>query len=323
MPPDAALSAAGLTVRFDASASLPVRLLTGAKRSTVHAVEDVSFAVPRGTTYALVGESGCGKTTVARTMAGLQRPTAGTARVLGEAPGRSRALQMIFQDPYASLDPSWRVGRIVAEPLATQGVVRGREAAQARVAELLLLVGLSADDARRRPHQFSGGQRQRISIARALSANPAVVICDEPTAALDVSVQAQIVNLMRGLQTQFGLTYLLISHNLAVVAQMADWIGVMYLGRLVEQAEAGRLIAAPMHPYTRLLLAMVPRLDTPGAPRPRLAGEVPSPLAPPPGCAFHPRCPHADARCRRELPVSRPHGAGEVACHAIEEGRIE
>ena len=321
MQPEA-LSAAGLTVRFDSSASMPVRLLTGAKRRTVHAVEDVSFSVARGTTFALVGESGCGKTTVARAMAGLQRPTSGTAMVLGEAPGRSRALQMIFQDPYASLDPSWRVGRIVAEPLITQRGGGSRAATRSRVAELLEMVGLTPSDAQRRPHQFSGGQRQRISIARALSANPAVVICDEPTSALDVSVQAQIVNLMRRLQAQFGLTYLLISHNLAVVAQMADRIGVMYLGRLVEQGEAAQLITSPLHPYTRLLLAMVPRLDAPGALRPSLAGEVPSPLAPPPGCAFHPRCPHAERRCRSERPGPRSHGGSQVACHAVEEGRI-
>jgi peptide/nickel transport system ATP-binding protein len=198
-----------------------------------------------------------------------------------------------------------------------------RSAIRDRVGELLTLVGLAPEDARKYPHQFSGGQRQRISIARALASEPAFVVCDEPTSALDVSVQAQILNLMRSLQQRLGLSYLLISHNLAVVAHMADAIGVMYLGRLVEWGEAASVLAAPQHPYTRLLLETIPDLDMTGRRRRPLGGEVPSPLKPPPGCAFHPRCPAADARCRAERPRAIRSGEAWVACHAVEEGRLE
>jgi peptide/nickel transport system ATP-binding protein len=311
------LTVEGLTVRFDTSPPWLVRALTRTPRRIVHAVEDVSFTLTPGTTFALVGESGCGKSTIARTIAGIQRPTGGAVAFKGGA-GR---LQMVFQDPYASLNPGWRVGRIIAEPIVTHKLRRG-PAIEARVAELLGLVGLSAGDSRKRPHQFSGGQRQRISIARALASDPSLIVCDEPTSALDVSVQAQIINLMRGLQQRLGLTYLLISHNLAVVAQMADMLGVMYLGRLVEQGDAAQVIEAPLHPYTRLLLQTVPHLDQPGRRRAPLAGEVPSPLSPPAGCAFHPRCPFANARCTVELPLALPSGRAFVACHAVQEARL-
>lgn len=321
------LAVEDLTVRFDVSPPGVVRLLTRSPRRVVHAVEGLSLEIPAASTFALVGESGCGKSTVARTVAGIERATAGRMVFMGEVLGRERPLalrrhmQMIFQDPFASLDPSWRVGRIIAEPIRTHGLRRG-PAIAARVRELLGQVGLVAEDAGRRPRDFSGGQRQRIAIARALAAEPSFIICDEPTSALDVSVQAQVINLLRGLQRRLGLAYLLISHNLAVVAQMADRIGVMYLGRIVEEGPAARVIGAPRHPYTRLLLETVPRLDAPGRVRAPLGGEVPSPLAPPPGCAFHPRCPHAAARCAVERPLLRADGLGQVACHAVEEGRL-
>jgi peptide/nickel transport system ATP-binding protein len=236
---------------------------------------------------------------------------------------------MIFQDPYASLNPRWRVAEIVAEPLLAG---RGRErppkaAVEARVATLLEQVGLGRSDGEKFPHQFSGGQRQRISIARALAGNPAFLVCDEPTSALDVSVQAQVLNLMRRLQRELGLTFLFISHNLAVVHHIADRVGVMYLGRIVELAATKTLFARPQHPYTRMLLEAVPDLALTGKPRTAVAGEVPNPLDPPAGCAFHPRCPHANDRCRREVPLLKPvrmaaGAAAEAACHAVEEGRL-
>jgi peptide/nickel transport system ATP-binding protein len=307
-----------LTVRFDVSPPWLVRTLTRTPRRIVHAVEDVSFAIATGTTLALVGESGCGKSTIARTIAGIQRPTSGQVRFAGQ---RGRDLQMVFQDPYASLDPGWRVGRSIAEPIVTHDLLRGATVIRARVAELLELVGLSPADASKRPHQFSGGQRQRIAIARAIASQPAFLVCDEPTSALDVSVQAQIVNLLGRLQRRLGLTTLLISHSLGVVAHMADTLGVMYLGRLVEYGDAGAIIAAPLHPYTRMLLHLVTRPGPAGG-RQKLEGEVPSPLAPPPGCAFHPRCPFADSRCRSEPPAQLPAGPVHVACHAVQEDRL-
>jgi peptide/nickel transport system ATP-binding protein len=331
-PNETLLSISHLTVRFDASQPWLQRLLTASPRRIVHAVEDVSFEIGRGQTFALVGESGCGKSTIARAIVGIENPTGGAiafkdARIGGPgnrqaAVSHRRDMQMVFQDPYASLNPRWRVGRIVAEPLVTHGILPSRVAVQARVEELLGLVGLSAGDARKYPHQFSGGQRQRISIARALASNPAFIVCDEPTSALDVSVQAQILNLMRRLQRQLGLTYLLISHNLAVVAHMANTLGVMYLGRLVEQGDAGQILGTPRHPYTRMLLDMVPDLARPNRQRAPLGGEVPSPIVPPPGCSFHPRCPFAGDRCRTERPLLLRHGRAEVACHAVEEGRL-
>ncbi|MCL4762927.1 MAG: ATP-binding cassette domain-containing protein, partial [Burkholderiales bacterium] len=226
-------------------------------------------------------------------------------------------------DPYASLNPRWRVEDIVAEPIRVQEGDVARADLDARVGALLEQVGLAAADGIKYPHQFSGGQRQRISIARALAVNPAFLVCDEPTSALDVSVQAQVLNLMRELQQRLGLTYLFISHNLAVVHHIADRVGVMYLGRIVELAPTRRLFTQPQHPYTRMLLDAVPDLSMTGKSRTAVAGEVPNPLDPPPGCTFHPRCPLADERCRREVPKLLPAAAGgEAACHAVEEGRL-
>jgi peptide/nickel transport system ATP-binding protein len=240
------------------------------------------------------------------------------ARALAD---QRRRMQMIFQDPYASLNPRWRVADIIAEPIRAFGLVRTRGEQENRVAELLTQVGLSPLDGQKFPHEFSGGQRQRISIARALSSNPEFLVCDEPTSALDVSVQAQILNLMKELQQRLGLTYLFISHNLAVVRQVSDRIGVMYLGRLAELAPAEVLFRRPRHPYTRALMEAIPDLDMTGRERIPVGGEVPSPITPPPGCAFHPRCPLANERCRRERPDLRPAGDAMVACHAVEEGR--
>ena len=314
---------------FDVSRPWLNRMLEGEPRRILRAVDGVSFSIRRGETLALVGESGCGKSTVARLIVGLYAPSRGRILFDGadladpaSAPLRRR-MQMIFQDPYASLNPRWRVRDIVAEPIVAHGLAPEREALATRVAELLSQVGLAAEDGDKFPHEFSGGQRQRISIARALSSNPEFLVCDEPTSALDVSVQAQILNLMKDLQQRLGLTYLFISHNLAVVAHVATRVGVMYLGRLVEVADAKALFEQPRHPYTRMLIDAIPDLEMSGKPRTPVAGEVPSPLAPPPGCAFNPRCPHANDRCRSERPVSHelPEGRS-VACHAVEEGRI-
>jgi peptide/nickel transport system ATP-binding protein len=230
---------------------------------------------------------------------------------------------MVFQDPYASLNPRWRVGRIIAEPIRVFGLATDERAVQAQTATLLCQVGLSPADGRRYPHQFSGGQRQRISIARALASRPDFLVCDEPTSALDVSVQAQILNLVKDLQRAFGLTYLFISHNLAVVFHVADRVGVMYLGRLVEVAPVKHLFRWPRHPYTRLLLDTIPDLAMSGRQRAPVGGEVPNPIQPPAGCAFHPRCPFANGRCRVERPAARAAADGIlVACHAVEEGRL-
>ncbi|TMH71966.1 MAG: ABC transporter ATP-binding protein, partial [Betaproteobacteria bacterium] len=274
-------------------------------RRILRAVDRVSFEVSAGETLALVGESGSGKSTVARLIVGLHRPTEGRIEFGG------RRMQMIFQDPYASLNPRWRVRDIVAEPIRALHTAR-------EVEDLLVQVGLARDDGEKYPHEFSGGQRQRISIARALAGEPDFLVCDEPTSALDVSVQAQILNLMTDLQSRLGLTYLFISHNLAVVSQVADRVGVMYCGRIVELATATQLFSRPRHPYTRMLLDAVPDLAMSGKPRTPVAGEVPNPLAPPPGCTFHPRCPHANERCRREVPQL----LDDVACHGVAEGRI-
>jgi peptide/nickel transport system ATP-binding protein len=334
----ALVEAIALAKLFDASAPWLERVTSGQPRRVVHAVDGVSFAIARGTTLALVGESGCGKSTVARLLVGLYTPTAGqvrfdgldaTAALAGSGPGGAatgralrRRLQMIFQDPYASLNPRWRVADIVAEPLREHGLVVGREALRNRVGELLQAVGMAAADADRWPHQFSGGQRQRISIARALATGPEFLVCDEPTSALDVSVQAQVLNLMKSLQADQGLTYLFISHNLAVVRHVADRVGVMYLGRLVEVAGRDALFASPRHPYTRMLLAAIPDIGMSGRARTPVSGEVPNPLSPPTGCAFHPRCPHADARCAAERPELTTVDGVQVACHAVADGRI-
>jgi peptide/nickel transport system ATP-binding protein len=313
---------------FDVSRPALQRLIAHEGKRILRAVDGVSLAVPKGTTLSLVGESGCGKSTVARLAVGLYRPSGGQVmfdgRDLAEARAASdqrRRMQMIFQDPYASLNPRWRVRDIIAEPIRAFGLLPNRAAEEARVAELLTQVGLSPLDGHKFPHEFSGGQRQRISIARALSSNPEFLVCDEPTSALDVSVQAQILNLMKELQSRMGLTYLFISHNLAVVRQVSDRIGVMYLGRIAELAPAESLFRRPRHPYTRALMEAIPDLDMTGRTRIPVGGEVPSPITPPSGCAFHPRCPLAGPRCKAERPELKPAGDAMVACHAVEEGR--
>jgi peptide/nickel transport system ATP-binding protein len=321
-----------LAMHFDVSPPWLNRVLEGKPKQRLHAVDGVGFGIARGQTLALVGESGCGKSTVARLLVGLYAPTRGRFLFDGQdahatyasAQGRAlrRRIQMIFQDPYASLNPRWRVGDIVAEPLREHGLLQGTGPLQERVGELLQSVGLSPQDSTRYPHQFSGGQRQRISIARALATQPDFLVCDEPTSALDVSVQAQVLNIMKGLQRQHGLTYLFISHNLAVVRHVSDHVGVMYLGRLVEIADKTTLFSQPRHPYTRMLLDAIPKMHDTGRARTPVQGEVPNPLNPPNGCAFHPRCPHAQPRCRQERPSLQVFQGIRVACHAIEEGRL-
>ena len=316
---------------FDVSAPWLNRVVERKPRQFVHAVDGVSFAIERGKTLALVGESGCGKSTVARLLVGLYAPTRGSVRFDGTDTSSidgatlrtlRRRMQMIFQDPYASLNPRWKVLDIVAEPLREHGLVKGDAAIHDRVVELLRSVGLAGADTEKFPHQFSGGQRQRISIARALATGPEFLVCDEPTSALDVSVQAQVLNIMKDLQRERGLTYLFISHNLAVVRHVSDDVGVMYLGRLVELAPKRELFGAPRHPYTRMLLDAIPDIHMTGRARTPVQGEVPNPLNPPSGCAFHPRCPHANERCSRERPVLKTFKGVQVACHAVEEGRI-
>ena len=317
---------------FDVSLPWLNRVVERKPRQYVHAVDGISFAIERGKTLALVGESGCGKSTVARLLVGLYTPTRGSvsydgvdaAAALRSSEGRTlrRRMQMIFQDPYASLNPRWRVRDIVAEPLREHGMIEGEKALEERVGELLASVGLAAADMDKFPHQFSGGQRQRISIARALATQPEFLVCDEPTSALDVSVQAQVLNIMKDLQRERGLTYLFISHNLAVVRHVSDEVGVMYLGRLVELAPKAELFATPRHPYTRMLLDAIPDIAMSGRARTPVQGEVPNPLNPPSGCSFHPRCPHANARCKAERPPLQRLKGVLVACHAVEEGRI-
>jgi peptide/nickel transport system ATP-binding protein len=307
------------------------RLIEGKRRQTIRAVDGIDFEIKTGRCLSLVGESGCGKSTVARLVVGLYKPTTGRVEFGGGRPDSPAAgetgpspqrVQMIFQDPYASLNPRWRVSDIVAEPIRHEHRRKGRMAISQRVDELLSLVGLSPGDGRKYPHEFSGGQRQRVSIARALAGDPDFLVCDEPTSALDVSVQAQILNLMKRLQQQYRLTYLFISHDLAVVYYISDDVGVMYLGRLCELADTKTLFARPKHPYTRFLLDAIPDLDMSGRERLPVGGEVPSPINPPTGCSFHPRCPHADIRCKTEVPRLNEHGGTRVACHAVEEGRL-
>jgi peptide/nickel transport system ATP-binding protein len=317
---------------FDVSAPWLNRVVERKPRQFVHAVDGVSFTIEKGKTLALVGESGCGKSTVARLLVGLYQPTRGTVRFDGQATDAARdagelrtlrrRMQMIFQDPYASLNPRWKVLDIVGEPLREHGLAHGGDEMRQRVSALLLQVGLAAADTEKFPHQFSGGQRQRISIARALATQPEFLVCDEPTSALDVSVQAQVLNIMKDLQREQGLTYLFISHNLAVVRHVADEVGVMYLGRLVERAPKAELFANPRHPYTRMLLDAIPDIHMSGRARTPVQGEVPNPLNPPSGCSFHPRCPHANARCSSERPALKAFKGIHVACHAVEEGRI-
>jgi len=301
------------------------RVLEGGHLEFLKAVNDVTFDIVKGETFALVGESGSGKTTVARMVVGLLPPTSGEVIIDGvsmtnpkQAQARKalrRRIQMIFQDPYASLNPRLRVDSIIAEPIRAFDIIQGERNIKSRVGELLGLVGLHPDDGLKFPHEFSGGQRQRIAIARALASEAEFIVCDEPTSALDVSVQAQILNLMRDLQDRLGLTYLFISHNLAVVRHMATRIGVMYLGRIVEIAESRELFSNPRMPYTRMLLGAVPDLAMTGRQRIPVKGEIPSPINPPPGCPFNPRCPEVFDLCRKEVPRL----INGVACHAVNE----
>ena len=320
-----------MAMTFDVSPGLLTRIVERKPKLFLHAVDGVSFEIEKGKTLALVGESGCGKSTVAKLMVGLYQPTRGSMTFDGmdahatykSATGlklRER-IQMIFQDPYASLNPRWIVEDIIGEPLKEHGIITDAAALKAKVSELLKSVGLSPLDMPKYPHQFSGGQRQRISIARALATNPEFLVCDEPTSALDVSVQAQVLNIMKDLQKQRGLTYLFISHNLAVVRHVSDSVGVMYLGRLVELADKQSLFANPRHPYTRMLLDAIPKMHDTGRARTAVQGEVPNPLNPPAGCAFNPRCPHTNDRCRTERPVLKAFQGIKVACHAVEEAR--
>jgi peptide/nickel transport system ATP-binding protein len=322
----------GLKRYFDVSAPWLVRAIEGRPRQIVQAVDGIDIEIAKGETFSLVGESGCGKSTVARLVVGLYPPTAGKivfdGHDMAERRGQGahsilrRRMQMIFQDPFASLNPRWRVFDIIAEPIRAFGLSKDKADLEKQVGDLLKQVRLTPADGRKYPHEFSGGQRQRISIARALASQPEFLVCDEPTSALDVSVQAQILNLMMDLQRRLQLTYLFISHNLAVVYHISTRVGVMYLGRLVEQAPTDTLFKRPKHPYTRMLLDTIPDLDMTGRQRAPVAGEVPSPLNPPSGCSFHPRCPFANDRCKTERPKALPIEGGTVACHGIEEGRI-
>jgi peptide/nickel transport system ATP-binding protein len=331
MAKEVVLQVENLKRYFDVSKPWLNRVIEGGGRQIVQAVDGVSFEIRKGETFSLVGESGCGKSTVARLIVGLYAPTDGKIVFEGVSlsnsaerarhPDKQARMQMIFQDPYASLNPRWRVGDIIAEPIRFRKLLQGA-AVKARVGELLEQVGLSARDAEKYPHEFSGGQRQRISIARALAGRPDFLVCDEPTSALDVSVQAQILNLMKELQASLNLTYLFISHNLAVVSHVSTKVGVMYLGRLVEWSETRALFRQPKHPYTRMLLDAIPDLGMSGRSRTPVAGEVPSPINPPSGCTFHTRCPFATERCRAEVPAMRNVEGQNVACHAVEEGRL-
>lgn len=310
----------GLTRVFDVSKPWLNRVIERLPRALLTAVSDVDFEIEENSVYALVGESGSGKSTIGKIVVGLVPPSDGAVQIEGvdlatetdhaKVDAVRADIQMIFQDPYASLNPRWRVRDIIAEPVA----VRGGET-EGLAERLLEQVGLSAEDAGKYPHEFSGGQRQRICIARALASGPRIIVCDEPTSALDVSVQAQVLNLMSDLRQELGLTYLFISHDLTVVHHVADKIGVLYLGRLVEEAPRDTLFSAPKHPYTRMLFDAAPRMDGFGREVAPPKGEIPDAINPPSGCAFHPRCPLATDRCSRERPEMRHIGSTRVACH--------
>ncbi|NBC96803.1 MAG: ATP-binding cassette domain-containing protein [Deinococcus-Thermus bacterium] len=310
--------------RLDIAAKLANALGAKQREQVVHAVDRVDLAVLPGEVVGLVGESGCGKSTLGRMVAGIHQPTEGRVRYRGQdvadlkgpaAKDAQLKIQMIFQDPLSSLNPRLRVGEIIGEAPRVHGLV-GRGESDDRVAEAMQRVGLDPGYARRYPHQFSGGQRQRIGIARALAVEPDFLVCDEAVAALDVSIQAQVLNLFMRLRDELDLTYLFISHDLGVVEHLSDRVQIMYLGRIVEAAPTTELFAAPNHPYTQALLAEVPRLDTTKRVYTPVKGEIPSPLDPPPGCHFHPRCPHAHERCRVEVPALKEIAPGRLsACH--------
>lgn len=305
---------------FDVSKPWLNRVIERVPKAKLRAVADVSFEIQERSVYALVGESGSGKSTIGRIIAGLVGASEGRVVIdgvdiaeQGSTDAVRSELQMIFQDPYASLNPRWKVRDIIAEPVAVRG---GQTKGLAE--RLLQQVGLSASDAGKFPHEFSGGQRQRICIARALASNPKIIICDEPTSALDVSVQSQVLNLMTDLREEMGLTYLFISHDLTVVRHMADRIGVLYLGSLVEEAPRDRLFDAPKHPYTRMLFDAAPRMDAFGREVEPPKGEIPDAINPPPGCPYHPRCPLATQVCKEQHPTPRMIGETRVRCHHAE-----
>lgn len=308
---------------FDVSKPWLNRVIERRSKAFLTAVSEVDFDVEPRSTYALVGESGSGKSTIGKMLVGLLKPSSGVVEIEGiDLASETDAakidairsdIQMIFQDPYASLNPRWRVKDIIVEPVASRG-----GSIEGLAERLLEQVGLSVQDAGKFPHEFSGGQRQRICIARALASEPNLIVCDEPTSALDVSVQAQVLNLMSDLKDDFGLTYVLISHDLTVVRHMADKIGVLYLGRLVEEAAPEDLFETPKHPYTQMLLEAAPQMDGFGREVQPPEGEIPDPINPPSGCAFHPRCPIAQDVCKRDRPAMRQINGIRVACHLAE-----
>jgi len=320
----ALVSVKNLTRIFDVSKPWLNRVIERKPKAMLTAVSDVTFDIPEREVYALVGESGSGKSTIGKMVVGLLNPSEGSVEVDGIDLSRETDadkidavrsdIQMIFQDPFASLNPRWKVRDIIAEPVAARG-----GDTEGLSEKLLEQVGLSAEDAGKFPHEFSGGQRQRICIARALASEPKLIVCDEPTSALDVSVQAQVLNLMSDLKDEFGLTYLFISHDLTVVQHMADKIGVLYLGRLVEEADPETLFTRPSHPYSQMLLAAAPKMDGFGREVAPPQGEIPDPINPPPGCAFNPRCPLAIPLCTQERPELRDVDGARVACHRAEE----
>lgn len=317
---NALVSVKNLTRIFDVSKPWLNRLIERRPKALLQAVADVSFEIEEKSIYALVGESGSGKSTIGKIVVGLLPPSDGEVLIEevnlntekdADVLSKVRTdIQMIFQDPYASLNPRWRVRDIIEEPVTARG---GKSDGLAE--RLLEQVGLAAADADKYPHEFSGGQRQRIGIARALASEPKLIVCDEPTSALDVSVQAQVLNLMSDLQEEFGLSYLFISHDLTVVQHMADTIGVLYLGRLVEEAPRDELFSKPRHPYTQMLFEAAPKLDGFGREVEPPKGEIPDPINPPSGCPYHPRCPVAIEYCKKVEPEMRQIGKGRVACH--------